>query len=224
MKLKERTTKKQSYMTPIETRNERLAQKMIKNLERRHFEACYCKTSEEAVKKVLELIPEGSSITWGGSATIRETGITKALHEGNYIVMDRDEAPDREAAQEIYRKAFCCDYYLSSANAISEDGVIVNIDGNGNRVAAITFGPKKVIFVIGMNKVAQDVQSALARARSTASPINAARFDIKTPCQADGMCHNCNSAECICNYIHFMRNSHPAGRHIVILLGEDKGF
>lgn len=211
-------------MTPIETRNERLAQKMIKNLERRHFVACYCKTSEEAVKKVLELIPEGSSITWGGSATIRETGITKALHEGNYIVMDRDEAPDREAAQEIYRKAFCCDYYLSSANAISEDGVIVNIDGNGNRVAAITFGPKKVIFVIGMNKVAQDVQSALARARSTASPINAARFDIKTPCQADGMCHNCNSAECICNYIHFMRNSHPAGRHIVILLGEDKGF
>lgn len=211
-------------MTPTETRNERLAQKMIKNLERRHFEAFYCKTSEEAVKKVLELIPAGSSITWGGSATIRETGITKALHDGNYIVMDRDEAPDREAAQEIYRKAFSCDYYLSSANAISEDGVIVNIDGNGNRVAAITFGPKKVIFVIGMNKVTQDVQSALARARSTASPINAARFDIKTPCQTDGMCHNCNSAECICNYIHFMRNSHPAGRHIVILLGEDKGF
>ena len=145
-------------MTPKEIRNERLAQKMIKNLQRRNFEA------------------------------------------------------------------FSADFYLSSVNAISEDGVIVNIDGNGNRVAAITFGPKKVILVVGLNKVTQDVQSALARARSTASPINAARFDIKTPCQIDGICHNCNSPESICNYIHFMRNSHPAGRHTVVLVGEDLGY
>ena len=130
----------------------------------------------------------------------------------------------RDEAQRIYREAFSADYYLSSVNAISEDGVIVNIDGNGNRVAAITFGPKKVILVVGLNKVTQDVESALARARSTASPINAARFDIKTPCRADGTCHNCNSPESICNYIHFMRNSHPAGRHTVVLVGEDLGY
>ena len=105
----------------------------------------------------------------------------------------------------------------------TEDGVIVNIDGNGNRVAAITWGPKKVIFVIGMNKVAQNVEAALARARSTASPINAARFDIKTPCQVDGVCHNCNSTDCICNYVHFLRNS-PRGRHTVVLVGEDLGY
>lgn len=211
-------------MKPKEIRNGMLAEKMIKNLRRRNFEAYYCPTVAEAVEQVSSLIPDGSSVTWGGSMTIRDMGLTKVLHERNLRVLDRDLAPDRDEAQRIYREAFSCDYYLSSANAISEDGVIVNIDGNGNRVAAITFGPKKVIFVIGLNKVAQDVQSALARARSTASPINAARFDIKTPCRADGVCHNCNSPESICNYIHFTRNSHPAGRHIVVLVGEEMGY
>lgn len=211
-------------MTPKEKRNELLAQKMIKALKRRHFNAYYCPTAAEAVKQVSALIPDGSSVTWGGSMTIRDMGLTDELHKRPLRVLDRDLAADRDEAQRIYREAFTCDYYLSSANAISEDGVIVNIDGNGNRVAAITFGPKYVIFVIGLNKVAQDVNSALARARSTASPINAARFDISTPCLTDGVCHNCNSADSICNYIHFTRNSHPAGRHTVVLVGEDLGY
>lgn len=211
-------------MTPKEIRNELLAQKMIKNLKRRNFEALYCPTAAEAVEKVSSLIPDGSSVTWGGSMTIRDMGLTAALHKRDLDILDRDLAADRDEAQRIYREAFNVDYYLSSVNAISEDGVIVNIDGNGNRVAAITFGPKKVILVVGLNKVTQDVESALARARSTASPINAARFDIKTPCRADGTCHNCNSPESICNYIHFMRNSHPAGRHTVVLVGEDLGY
>ena len=211
-------------MTPKETRNERLAQKMIKNLQRRNFNATYCPTAAEAVSKISAMIPDGSSVTWGGSMTIRDMGLTEALHKRNLNILNRDLAADRDEAQRIYREAFSADYYLSSVNAISEDGVIVNIDGNGNRVAAITFGPKNVIFVVGLNKVTQDVESALARARSTASPINAARFDIKTPCQIDGVCHNCNSPESICNYIHFMRNSHPAGRHTVVLVGEDLGY
>lgn len=211
-------------MTPKEIRNELLAQKMIKNLKRRNFEAFYCPTAAEAVEKVSSLIPDGSSVTWGGSMTIRDMGLTAALHKRDLDILDRDLAADRDEAQRIYREAFSADYYLSSVNAISEDGVIVNIDGNGNRVAAITFGPKKVILVVGLNKVTQDVESALARARSTASPINAARFDIKTPCRADGTCHNCNSPESICNYIHFMRNLHPAGRHTVVLVGEDLGY
>lgn len=211
-------------MTPKELRNERLAQKMIKNLKRRNFDAYYCPSSAEAVEKISALIPDGSSVTWGGSMTIRDMGLTAALHKRSLNVLDRDLAESREEAQRIYREAFSCDYYLSSVNAISEDGVIVNVDGNGNRVAAITFGPKYVILVAGLNKVTQDVQSALARARSTASPINAARFDIKTPCQIDGICHNCNSPESICNYIHFLRNSHPAKRHIVVLVGEELGY
>lgn len=211
-------------MTPKEIRNGQLAQKMIKNLKRRNFEAFYCPTAAEAVERVSAMIPDGSSVSWGGSMTIRDMGLTAALHKRDLTLLDRDLAETREEAQRIYREAFSADYYLSSVNAISEDGVIVNIDGNGNRVAAITFGPKHVILVASLNKVTQDVQSALARARSTASPINAARFDIKTPCRTDGTCHNCNSPESICNYIHFMRNSHPAGRHTVVLVGEDLGY
>ena len=212
-------------MSPTEQRNELLGQRMIKSLNRRHMEAYYCPTTAEAVKKVSKLIPDGSSVTWGGSMTIRDMGIPQYLRDrGTLEVLDRDLAETSEASQEIYLRAFTADVYLSSANAISEDGVIVNIDGNGNRVAAITWGPKKVIFVIGMNKVAQTVEAALARARSTASPINAQRFDINTPCKADGVCHNCNSADSVCSYVHFLRNSRNKGRHVVVLVGEDLGY
>ena len=211
-------------MSPIEIRNEKAAGKVIKNLARRNIEAYYCPTAREAVEKLLEMIPSGSSVTWGGSMSIRDIGIPAALDEaGKYEVYDRDKAPDRAAATEIYLKAFSCDYYLSSANAITEDGIIVNIDGTGNRVAAITFGPRNVIFVIGMNKLTQDVDSAIARARSLAAPVNTARFDIQTPCKLDGVCHNCLSDDCICNYIHYLRHS-PKGKHKVILVGESLGY
>ena len=211
-------------MTPQEQRNERLAQAIIKNLKRRHIEGFYCATAQEAVKKVSDLIEDGSSVTWGGTMTVRNIGLPDYLRSrGTLKVLDRDLVNTPQEKQDMYIKAFSADVYLSSANAISEDGVIVNIDGTGNRVAAITWGPKKVIFVIGLNKVAQNVEAALARARSTASPINASRFDIKTPCQTDGVCHNCNSPQSICNYVHFLRNS-PNGRHLVVLVGESLGY
>ena len=201
-----------------------LAERMMKNLHRRNMEAFYCPTGKEAVEKVSELIADGSTVTWGGSMTIRDMGLPEVLRRrGTLNVLDRDLATGDEV-REIYLKAFTADVYLTSANAISEDGVIVNIDGNGNRVAAITWGPKKVIFVIGMNKVAPTPEAALARARNTASPINAQRFDIKTPCKADGHCHNCNSPESICSYIHFLRNSRNQGRHVVVLVGESLGY
>ena len=211
-------------MKPKELRDERLAKTLIKNLKRRHIEGFYCPTTEEAVQKVSELIEDGSSVTWGGTMTVQDLGIPDYLRSrGTLEVLDRDLVETPEEKQAMYLRAFATDVYLTSANAISEDGVIVNIDGNGNRVAAITWGPKKVIFVIGLNKVAQNVEAALARARSTAAPTNAARFDIQTPCQADGVCHNCNSPQSICNYIHFLRNS-PKGRHVVVLVGEDLGY
>ena len=194
-------------MTIQEKRNERLGAKMVKAMQHRHFDAYYCATACEA------------------KAKIRDMGIPQKLRERETLdVWDRDAVETAEEKQEIYLRAFTADFYLSSANAISEDGVIVNIDGNGNRVAAITWGPKHVIFVVGMNKVAQDTEAALKRARSTASPINAARFDIQTPCQLDGQCHNCNSPQSICNYIHFLRNNNKQGRIIVILVGENLGY
>jgi L-lactate utilization protein LutB len=211
-------------LKPEEQRNERLAATLIKQLNRRHMEAYYCATAAEAVSQVSALIADGSSVTWGGTMTVRDLGIPEALRSrGTLQVLDRDLAVTPEEKQDIYLRAFTADVYLTSANAISEDGVIVNIDGNGNRVAAITWGPKKVIFVIGLNKVAQNVEAALARARSTASPVNAARFDIKTPCRTDGVCHNCNSPESICSYVHFLRNS-PRSRHVVVLVGETLGY
>ncbi len=211
-------------MTTKETRNEKLANTLIKNLKARHFEAFYCPTAAEAIEKAMSLIPDGSKIAWGGSMTIRDMGLTKALHEaGKYQLIDRDLAPTREDAVKCYMEAFTSDVYLSSVNAISEDGVIVNIDGNGNRVAAITFGPKKVIFIVGLNKVCQTTEAALMRARSTAAPINTQRFDINTPCRVDGVCHDCKSADCICNYIHFLRHS-PKGKHTVIVVGEEWGY
>ncbi|MBQ7421139.1 MAG: lactate utilization protein [Prevotella sp.] len=211
-------------MTPRETRNERLAAKLIKNLQRRHYDAFYCKTAKEATEKVLGLIPTGSSVSWGGSMTIRDMGLTASLKAGDYQVYDRDDVTTQEDKLRIYRKAFECDYYLASVNAISEDGVIVNVDGNGNRVAAITWGPERVVLIIGLNKVCQDVESAVKRARSEAAPVNMARFNYATPCQQDGVCHNCLSRDSICNYVSIQRMSHPAGRHIVVLVGEDLGY
>ncbi len=204
-------------------RNLLLGKKIIENLKKRHIDAYYCDSADEAIQQVLALMPSGSSITWGGSETIRKMGLVDAIHAADYKVYDRDRAATEEEKLSIYLKAFSSDFYLSSANAISEDGVIVNIDGNGNRVAAITWGPKRVIFVIGVNKVAQTVDAALSRARGTASPTNTARFNINTPCKVDGVCHNCRSTDCICNYIHFLRHS-PKGRHIVVLVGEELGY
>lgn len=210
--------------TPQEIRNERLAATLIRHLRQRHYDAYYCHDTNELLEKVKSLIPEGSTITWGGSDSIRSTGVTTMLKDGNYRVFDRDEATTDDERVAMYRRAFECDYYLASANAISEDGVIVNIDGNGNRVAAITWGPKHAIFVVGLNKVCQDVDAAIKRARSVAAPINMARFNLNTPCSKDGTCHDCKSPDSICNYVSIQRMSHPAGRHIVLLVGEDLGY
>ena len=201
-----------------------LAEKLVGNLKQRHYEAFFCHTAQEAVEKITGMIPEGSSVTWGGSMTIRDMGLTRALHNKEGLdIWDRDLAPDREAAQEIYRRAFYADYYLSSVNAMSEDGEIVNIDGNGNRVAALTWGPKHVVYIVGINKICQDLDAAVKRARSTAAPINAQRFNLHTPCKADGVCHNCQSPDSICNYIWIQRLS-PNHRHTVILVAEDLGY
>lgn len=211
-------------MDPKQTRNERLAERLVKNLKRRHYEAFFCHDAAELRERVAALIPEGSTVTWGGSASIRTTGVTAMLKAGNYRVFDRDDATTPDDKLRVYRKAFECDYYLSSVNAMTEDGVLVNIDGNGNRVAAITWGPSHVILVVGLNKVCQDTDAAIKRARSTAAPINMARFDFDTPCQRDGACHNCLSPDSICNYISIQRMSHPAGRHTVLLVDEELGY
>ena len=208
----------------IEKRNALLAKTVISNLEKRHFEAYYCPTTAEALQKALQLIPEGSSVGWGGSVTIREMGLTKAIHERNYTVIDRDLAKSPEETAELQRKCLTTDYFITSTNAMSEDGILVNIDGHGNRLAAICFGPKNVIVICGINKITQNLDAAISRARFTAAPINAGRFDIKTPCKVSGKCHNCTSPDCICSEVLITRTSRPANRVKVIIVGEDCGF
>lgn len=211
-------------MNVREMRNEVLANRVVKNLESRNMEAYFVKTKEEALKKALELIPEGSSISWGGTASAKEIGLLDAVHEGNYEVYDREEAQTPELKNEIAHKALDCDFFIGSTNALAENGVMVNIDGNANRVAAFAFGPKNVLLIVGMNKVVKSEEDAMSRARNEAAPINAQRFRLDTPCSKNGMCYDCKSPDCICCQILITRYSRVAKRIKVILVDENLGF
>lgn len=209
--------------TPKEERNRLLGESVAAALCARHFDAKYFATAEEAVKEACRLIPRGASVTFGGSMTIRDTGLVAALKAGDYRVFDRDEvAPEERAA--FMREHYFSDFFLASANAISEDGVIYNMDGMGNRVASLIFGPREVLLLVGINKIAKDEASAIARVRGTAAPINAARFDISTPCRKTGRCADCKSPDSICCTLTAMRVCRPAGRIHIILFGEEYGY
>lgn len=208
----------------IKQRNELLGATVIKNLAKRNMEAYYCATKEEALQKALELIPETDVVTWGGSVTIEEIGLLAAVKERNPVI-DRDTATSLEEKVELMRKGLTCDTFIMSTNAMSEDGVLVNIDGNGNRVASLIFGPKQVVIIVGVNKITKDLDSAVARARSTAAPVNAQRFaGIRVPCAQTGVCANCNAPDCMCCQVVITRHSRQAGRIKVIIVGENLGF
>ena len=202
-------------------RNELLAQKVIKGLESRNMSGYYAADKAQALNKALELIPDGSSVTMGGCMSAREIGLVDALKSDKYNFIDRDLMEDKRAAM---LAAYDADVFLASANAITEDGVIVNIDGNSNRVSAIAQGPRKVIFIVGMNKVCDDVDGAMKRARNVAAPINAQRFNINTPCKKTGSCMNCKSPDTICCQFLITRYSKHEGRIHVILVNDTLGF
>ena len=197
---------------------------LVKNLQKRKFEACYCETREEALAKALELIPEGASIGWGGATSAEQIGLLNALRTGNYNAIDRDTAKSPAERVDMMRNCLLTDCFITGANAISLDGQMVNIDGMGNRVAAIVYGPKKIIVIAGMNKVMDNLEDAVNRARTVAAPVNKQRFGGETPCGVTGSCADCLSDGCICNQILITRNCRPAGRISFILVGEELGF
>lgn len=205
-------------------RNELLGKRLVAALESRNMEAYYVETKEEAVKKALELIPKGSSINMGGATSVKECGLYEALSNGEYQFYDRDKVSTQEEKQEIALKAFTSDYFLGSVNAMSEDGVFINIDGNANRVAAYAYGPKHVLLIVGMNKIVKTEADAMSRARNEAAPINAQRFGIDTPCSKNGTCFDCKSPQCICCQILTTRFSKVKGRFQIILVDENLGF
>lgn len=203
-------------------RNEMLARKVIKGLESRNMTGYYAATSQEALEIALKLIPEGSRITMGGSMSVVEIGLADALDCDRYNFCNRDREADKRAAMLF---AYDADWFLASANAITEDGILVNIDGNSNRVSAIAQGPRHVLFIVGMNKVADDVDGALKRARNIAAPVNAQRFDgLDTPCRKTGSCMNCKSPDTICCNFLITRYSRHKDRIHVILVNENLGF
>ena len=198
--------------------------KVAEALNKRYFEAYYCSDRAAALEKILELIPQDHVVSWGGAATVDELGVKEALRQRGQAVIDRDTAKDAQERQQMLKQALTCDTFLMGSNAISADGQLVNIDGTGNRVAALCFGPTQVVVVAGMNKVAGDLDGAMRRAREVAAPMNAQRFPLKTPCVANGLCGDCKGPDSICAQIVTTRLCKPAGRIKVVLVGEDLGF
>lgn len=201
-------------------RNEILAQTVIKGLESRNMSGYYAADKEEAVKKALEVIGKGSTVAMGGCQSAHEIGLIQALEEGDYNYIDRSNMTPRESLMAAYD----ADVFLSSANAMTNDGIMVNIDGNSNRVSCITQGPKKVVFIVGMNKICSDLDEAMKRARNVAAPANAQRFDVKTPCKVTGKCADCKSPDTICCQFLITRYSRHEGRIHVILVNDTLGY
>ena len=203
---------------------EKRGQILVKNLKSRHFDAWYCEDKAQALEKALELIPRGASVGWGGAMSAEQIGLIDAVRRGDYRAIDRDTAANREERERLMRECLSADIFLTGANALSLDGQMVNIDGNGNRVGAIVYGPKTVLVIAGMNKVADTLEGAVTRARTVAAPMNKQRFDNQTPCAVTGSCADCKSEGCICNQILITRNCRPAGRIRFILVGDELGL
>lgn len=197
---------------------------LVKNLQKRHFEACYCATREEALARALEWIPEGASVAWGGAMSAEEIGLMDAVRRGPYRAIDRAQCTSPAQREQNMREAMFADVYLTGANGLSLDGQMVNIDGTGNRAAATIYGPKTVLVIAGMNKVMDTLEEALRRARTVAAPLNKQRFDTDTPCAVTGVCADCKAENCICNQIVITRHCRPAGRIKFILVGEPLGL
>lgn len=203
---------------------EKRAQVLLKNLHSRHFEAYYCPDREQALAKALELIPEGASVGWGGAMSAQQIGLIDAVKAGKYQVIDRDTGATPQEREALMKRCLTADVFLCGANALSLDGQMVSIDGNGNRLAAIVYGPETVLVVAGMNKVCDTLEAAMTRARTVAAPMNKQRFSAQTPCEVTGTCADCKSDGCICNQILITRNCRPNGRIKFILVGEELGF
>jgi len=208
-----------------EKRNKLVSQKVMKALATRNMEGYFVTTKEEALEKALELIPQGSSVSWGGALSAHGIGLMEELYKkGNYRIIDRDKSSSDEERAELVMKAFGVDFYIGGVNAMTEDGILVNVDGASNRVAAYSYGPKNLLLIVSMNKIMKTLEGAMERARTIAAPINAQRFGLETPCAKTGACGDCKHFQCICCNILITRFSRIPNRIKIILVSEDLGF
>lgn len=203
---------------------EKLAQNTIKELEKRNMEGYYFSDSKSCVEAILNMMPEKSVISWGGTQTFSQTGMYDAIKNANYTLIDRATAKTPEEAREIFAKTVMSDYFFMSTNAITKDGILVNYDGNANRVACLCHGPSHVMILVGRNKFTSSVEAAIDRVHTYACPPNAVRLNRNLPCGITGSCHDCLSPECFCNELVITRRSGHAGRIKVFIINEDLGY
>lgn len=200
-------------------------ERTIEALEKNNMNGYYVESKEELINKVCELVDEKSKVACGGSMTLFETGVIDHLRTDRYNFLDRyKEGITQQEINEIYRGAFSCDAYFASSNAVTENGELYNVDGNGNRVAAMIFGPQRVILVCGINKIVKNVDEAIKRNKEVAGPANAKRLDRKTPCAVTGVCVNCNSPEKICREYTLIKSQGNKDRIHVIFINEEVGY
>ena len=194
-------------------------------LEKKRFLCDVVENAQEAKELIKTLIPAGASVGFGGSMTLSEMGVKEMLRSMDVVYQDRDNpALSRSELHDVLRDAFKADVYITSTNAITLQGELYNVDGLGNRVAAMIFGPKKVIVVCGYNKICKDEEEAKKRICMVAAPMNAERLSKDTPCRKVGECCNCNSEQRICDAYVAIKRSHEAGRIHVILVKEEYGY
>lgn len=209
----------------VEWVNEQKILRTIKALEANNMNGYFVKDEKELISKIEELVKEGSKVTCGGSMSLFETGVMEHLRSGRYDFSDRNkEGLTPEEVINIYKSAFFSDAYFTSSNAVTEKGELYNVDGNGNRVAAMLYGPEKVIVVCGVNKIVKDVEEAINRNKRISAPMNAKRLNKKTPCTKIGTCMDCSSNERICNEYTLIRKQGRKDRIHVIFLNKEIGY
>lgn len=211
-------------MTAKQQYYETISKTIIQNLEKRGMEGYYFPTHEECRKAILEQIPKGSTIAWGGSETIKDIDLLSAFSEDDYQLIDRLQAKTPEEGRVLYGQIVLSDYFFMSTNAITVEGELVNVDGSGNRVACLIHGPKHVYVLVGMNKIVKNTESAILRVRNQAAPPNAKRLNRQTPCNFTGHCNDCLSPDCMCNQTVITRRSGIPGRIKVFFIGEELGY
>lgn len=197
---------------------------VIKNLEKRGIQGHYCETKEDARDMILSMIKDKSVVSWGGSMTVNALGVKEKLADRDVVTIDPYGTKDPVESIERRRQGLLADYFLMSTNAVTIDGELVNIDGTSNRVAALCFGPKKVIVVVGANKLARRLDDAIERAKLYAAVPNNVRLSRNTPCTITGVCSDCLSKECICCNMVTTRFCSTPGRIQVIFVNENLGF
>ncbi|OPJ62439.1 lactate utilization protein [Clostridium oryzae] len=205
--------------------NEKKVERLLTNLQQNNMEGYFVQNQEELLSKINELIKANSTVSVGGSATLSETGVLDLLRNGNYNFLDRyEEGLKPDEIQKIFRDTFYADFYLTSSNAILESGELYNVDGNGNRVAAMLFGPKNVIVVAGINKIVKNLDEAIQRNKNISAPANCKRLNRKTPCTVTGTCMECSSPERICNEYTLIKRQNQKGRIKVIIVNKILGY